>query len=269
VRILLADDQKEIRLLITAQLQRGGHYVVAVTNGREVLDTLRREPFDAILMDENMPVMSGLQTLRTILEHRNDYGPMVLVALTGYNSDSDRERLMRAGFDSVIGKPFRLEDLDALSKKTGGKGAQGGNKESIPAPVESPFAILLDRVGQDEQLARKMVATFLRDTSKRMVGIERALKRKDGVSLVSVAHALKGSVGIFGAQAAREHSQKLQDLGRAGDFLLLAQIYEQLKEEIAELEENLRGYARQKRSASSGASPKTKHRGPNPKREST
>jgi CheY-like chemotaxis protein len=269
LRILLADDQKEIRLVITAQLEHGGHYVVAVTNGQEVLDALRREPFDAILMDEDMPVMSGLQTLRAILERTNDYGSMLLVALTGYNSDSDRERLIRAGFDSVIGKPFRLEDLDALFEKAGGKGTQGGSKKSISAPAESPFAILLDRVGQDEKLARKMVATFLRDASKRMADIESALKRKDGVTLASLAHALKGSVGIFGAQAAREHSQKLQDLGHAGDFLLLAQIYEQLKEEIAELEESLRGYARQKRSAGPGARPKTKHRGPSPKGEST
>lgn len=269
MRILLADDQKEIRLLITAQLERGGHYVVAVTNGREVLDALRREPFDAVLMDEDMPVMSGLQALRAILDPTNNYGPMILIALTGYNSDSDRERLLRAGFDSVVGKPFHLDDLDALFKEAGGKVAQGREKESSSAPAESPFAILLDRVGEDEKLARKMVATFLRDTPKRMAGIQKALQRKDGVTLASLAHALKGSVGIFGARAAREHSQKLQDPDHAGDFLLLAQVYEQLKEEIAELEENLRGYARQKRSASSGATPKTKHRSPSPKRKST
>ena len=269
MRILLVDDQKEIRLLTAAQLQRKGHHVVAAANGLEALNALQREPFDAILLDEEMPVMNGLQTLRAIRERAEDFGPMVLIALTGYNTDLDRARLLRAGFDSVIGKPFHLEELDALFKESAEKGVRGEEKEAASARVESPIENLLDRVGKDEKLARKMVATFLRDTAARMAGIQKALERKDGETMASLAHALKGSVSIFGAQAAREHSQQLQDLSCAGDFSQFAQIYEQLKEEIAELEENLRGYAGQKRSASSEASPKTKHRGSSAKRKST
>jgi len=267
MRILLADDQKEIRVLTTQQLERTGHHVVAVANGQEVLDALQREPFDVILMDEEMPVMTGVQALHVIREREKEHGRMVLIALTGYNTEPDRERLLHEGFDSVIGKPFRLDALDALFKESAGNVAPGEEKAAVSVTAQTPVATLLDRVGGDEKLARETISTFLRDTPKRMTGIQKALKQKDGDSLALLAHALKGSVSIFGAQEARDHSQKLQEMGRAKDLRGLARVYEQLKEEIAELEANLRGYAGQKSSTSLGARRKKKRHSSSPKRK--
>jgi len=266
MRILLADDQSEIRMLTTHQLERSGHHVVSVANGQEALDALEREPFDVVLLDEQMPVMSGLQALRAIRERQKNTEPIVVIALTGYNSKPDRERLIRAGFDSVIGKPFRLDALDALLR--------GAQEESLPvrenkladAPTKTPSENLLERVGGDEKLARKMISTFLRDAPLRMAAIQKAVTQKNGQALASQAHALKGSVSIFGANLARECSEKLQDLGRASDFRGIARLSKQLKEEIAKLEANLRGYAGQKHSPRPGASPKAKRRSSNPKR---
>jgi protein-histidine pros-kinase len=133
-------------------------------------------------------------------------------------------------------------------------------------PSESPFTSVLERVGGDEKLARKMTATFLRDTPQRMDGIETALKRKNGQKLASLAHALKGSVSIFGATAAHDLTLKLQEQGRTNELGGLTEVYDQLKEEIAKLEANLRGYAEQKRSPRPGASPESKRRSLNPKR---
>src|SRR5271169_3233087 len=223
MRILLADDQSEIRMLTTYQLERNGHQVVAVANGQEALDALQRESFDVILLDEDMPVMSGLQVLRAIREREKEFGPMVLIALTGYNSEPDRERLLRAGFDSVIGKPFRLDALDALLRHPTGSATPGRETEAAPKPLPTPMANLLDRVGGDEKLARKMIATFLRDTPQRMSSLEKAIKQKNAESVASLAHALKGLLSIFGAHEAREYSEKLQDLGRSKEFRGLSQ----------------------------------------------
>jgi two-component system, sensor histidine kinase and response regulator len=267
MRILLADDQKEIRLLTTHQLESSGHHVVAVANGQEALDALEREPFDAVLMDEEMPVMNGLRALGAIREREKDFGRLVVIALTGYNTEPDRERLLKAGFDSVIGKPFRLEVLEALFADPHKKSLPEAQKEAPSEHVRTPVANLLDRVGEDEKLARKMILTFLRDTSRRMTGIHEAMQNEDDESLVSFAHALKGSVSIFGAQKARDHSQELQDLGQAKDFRGVARVYKQLKEEIAELEANLRGYAGQKGSPRAGAGLKSKRRSSSPKRK--
>lgn len=269
MRILLADDQKEIRLLTAHQLERSGHQVVAVANGQEALDALERELFDAILMDEEMPVMNGLQALRAIRAREKDYGHIHLIALTGYNSEPDRVRLLREGFDSVIGKPFRLEALDEMFRQMSREPPADEMPDHMSVTSQNPVARLLECVGGDEQLARKMILTFLRDTPKRVAGIKKALQQNDGAGLSSLAHALKGSVSIFGAQKAREHCEKLQDLGRDNNFRGPARIYEQLKEEIAELEANLRGYAGQRSSARSATGLKSKYRNSSPERKSS
>ncbi len=267
-RVLLADDQSEIRMLTADQLQRNGHHVVAVANGQEALAALQREAFDVALLDEDMPVMTGPEVLRAIRERPTGFGPMMVVALTGYNSDPDRERLLRLGFDAVIGKPFRLDSLDALLRATASPAPSANEEKPSSAMVRTPIETLLQRVGGDEKLARQVIATFLRDTPKRVIAMQKALKQKNGVSLASLAHAVKGSISIFDANLAREQAEKLQESSRANDFTDLAAVYDRLKEEIAKLEANLRGYAGQKRSPSRGASPKTKNRRFNPKRKS-
>jgi two-component system sensor histidine kinase/response regulator len=266
MRILLADDQKEIRLLTAHLLERSGHHVVAVANGQEALDAVERESFDAILMDEEMPVMNGLQALRAIRAREKDYGRIYLIALTGYNSEPDRVRLLREGFDYVLGKPFRLEALDALFREMPRKVPP---QELREPGAQNPASNLLERVGGDEQLARTMIATFLRDTHERLTGIKKALEQKDGPAVASFAHALKGAVSIFGAQKAVDFAGKLQELQRTEDFHGIARVYEQLKEEIAELEANLRGYAGQRSSARSGTSLKPKRRNSGPKRKTS
>jgi len=268
MRILFADDQTEIRMLTTHQLERSGHHVVSVANGQEVLEALQREPFDAVLLDEDMPVMTGLQAMRAIRQRQKEFGPMVLIALTGYSSEPDRQRLLQAGFDSVIGKPFRLDALDALLRGASPELPAPAKQESPVKVAESPMQSLLERVAGDEKLALGMIATFLRDTPKRMTALQAALKRKNAKNLASLAHAVKGSVSIFGANAARDLAEKLQDLARANEFQNIARLSEQLKEEIAHLEANLRVYAGKKRSLRPGAIPKNKRRKAHPKRRS-
>lgn len=269
VRILLAEDQDEIRALTTQQLERGGHHVVAVSNGQEAIDAFHREPFDVVLLDEEMPVMTGPQALKLIRAQEKPFAAKPLViALTGYNSDPDRDRLLHAGFDSVIGKPFRLEALDALLQGTPHREAAPVlQKPSVPhGKAETPVETLLARVGGDEKLARKMISTFLRDTSKRMAVLQKALQNSDTATAASVAHALKGSISIFGAPVAVDYSRQLQDSARSNDLRAASGLVPQLQEEIANLEANLRGYAGQKRSPNPGAS-SNRRRSSHPKRK--
>jgi signal transduction histidine kinase/DNA-binding response OmpR family regulator len=249
MRILLADDQEDVRILTRHQLERSGHHVVTAANGQEALEALQRESFDVVLLDEEMPVMNGLQAVSAIRKLEKDSSRLILIALTGNNMDEGR--LLQAGFDSVIGKPFRIEALNALFKDLSRSAQLEGQKETVFSPPETPVAHLLQRVGDDEMLARRMIAIFLRDTPKRIKAIQRSLKQKDSETLASLAHALKGTVSIFGANRAKDHLQKLQDIGRAGRFLGVAQIYKQLKEEIAELETELKGYVKNRSSPSS------------------
>jgi two-component system sensor histidine kinase/response regulator len=268
LRILLADDQDDIRILTTYQLERNGHQVTTTKNGADALEILQQERFDVALLDEEMPGMTGDQVARAIRE--NEAGPNargVLIALTGNNTEDDAARLRSKGFDHVLGKPFRMELLNQLLSGSGRADNSSLNAAStvaLSSGQASPTMDLLERVGGDRKLLQKMIQTFLRDVPSRLASLAKALKNKNTGELASGAHALRGSVSIFGALRARQYCQDLQDLGRTGDFGAAVPVLESLKEEIAKLEENLRVYG-QPSAAPSGlkaVSNATKHAKP-------
>ena len=240
LRILFADDQKDIRTLTAYQLRRVGHRVVAAKDGKEALQRFRLGKFDVVLLDQEMPGLTGEQVARAIRKQETrKKSRTFLISSTGNTGADDIRRLQEAGFDRVLGKPFRLEDLHAIL-------AGAVDRPGAPASAESiNFNNLVERVGGDEKLLKRMIATFLRDTPKRVSAIAAALRKKDASEVTSLAHALKGSISLFGAEGARLRAQELQDSGRAGDLRSADGLLAPLKEEIANLLENLRGYAQQ------------------------
>ncbi len=257
LRILFADDQKDIRTLTTYQLKRRGHKVVAAKNGNDALRRFRSGKFDAVLLDQEMPGLTGDEVARAIRKGETGKGRHAfLVASTGNNGPDDIRRLKAAGFDNVLGKPFRLEDVETLLSSVTESAAPTPIAANSPASANLNFTDLIARVGGDEALFKRMIVTFVRDTPKRIASIGAALRRKDAAGLASLAHALKGSVSIFGAEAARLQSQELQELGRTGDLTRADGLLISLKEEIANLLENLRGYANQTSARPASKSPK-------------
>lgn len=241
--ILLADDQEDIRNLTTYQLERSGHHVISVSNGKDALETAQRAPFDVILLDEEMPGLTGVQVVRAIRENPSSLSSRpVLIALTGNSSNEDRDRLLAVGFDSVLAKPFRLE---ALSSLLGDPALIPQDASSLTPPEPGSLADILKRIGGDKKLLRQMIATFLRDTPNRLAAIRMALKRRDDIQLASSAHALKGSVSIFGPSPALRMVEEVQHLGRDRDLREARRVYPLLQQEIANLLEKLRGYAKQ------------------------
>ncbi len=246
LRILLADDQEDIRLLTTHQMERAGHQDVAVGNGQAAYESAQTGNYDIIFLDEEMPILNGVQSVRAIREFQeNKNSRNIIVAFTGNNTPDDRARLLGAWFDGVVGKPFRLETLDAFLRDPTSIQTLDLDAETQQSTDSGSYEAVLRRVGGDEKLLRQMIRTFLRDTPKRIEALGKSLERKRGNDLSNEAHALKGSVAIFGAAKAVEYLQSLQDLGRANDFDESAGIYGSLQEEIAKVQENLRGYAKE------------------------
>jgi two-component system, sensor histidine kinase and response regulator len=257
MRILFADDQKEIRLLTKEQLEKSGHSVIAVADGEAALRAFREDaPFDLVLLDEEMPGMSGTEVLRAIRAGQKTSGHIVTIALTGYNTEEDEERLLKSGFDSVIGKPFRMETLKALIR------ASALNAQPHP-PTPAPYDPLT-RLGGDEQLLRRVARTFLRDLPPRLTKIRKAIQQKKGDDLASLAHALKGTLSIFGSDKAVELCRELQERAKSGCFADAAVTFAALRDATSQLEASLRRYAGEKQSAQKPS--KSNRRNPESKR---
>jgi DNA-binding response OmpR family regulator len=110
-RVLIADDDPDIRELVRFKLEQAGHDVVAVENGAAAMSSaLDGEPFDVALLDVMMPRMSGIEVCEAL---RADpaTAAMWIVMLTAKAQERDVERGFTAGADDYIVKPFSPREL--------------------------------------------------------------------------------------------------------------------------------------------------------------
>ena len=117
LRILLAEDEAINQLAMRTLLERAGHVVALARNGQEVLDLLRAEDFDCILMDVQMPVMSGVEATRTIRAWSGPKRDIPIIALTAHAMSGDRESFLQAGMNDYLSKPVGMADLVAAIVK--------------------------------------------------------------------------------------------------------------------------------------------------------
>ena len=110
-RVLLAEDDAVNRKMTTRLLEKMGHEIHTVSDGVEVLDAVREQTYDVILMDVQMPEMDGLEATRRLRdEHPTEEQPYI-VALTASVMEEDRSRCREAGMDAFLSKPVQKEDL--------------------------------------------------------------------------------------------------------------------------------------------------------------
>jgi signal transduction histidine kinase/CheY-like chemotaxis protein len=115
LRILLAEDNLVNQKVAVRLLEKAGHLVRVVPNGREALAAIDQERFEVVLMDIEMPQMNGLQASAAIRERERDQGGHVpIVAMTAHAMSGDRERCLQAGMDGYLTKPIQRSELLAL-----------------------------------------------------------------------------------------------------------------------------------------------------------
>lgn len=117
LKILLAEDVIVNQRVALRMLDRLGYQADAVCNGEEVLVALRRQTYDLVFLDVQMPKMDGLETAQCIRQQwPADQRPW-LVAMTAHALESDRESCLQAGMDDYVSKPIRFEALvEALER---------------------------------------------------------------------------------------------------------------------------------------------------------
>jgi len=110
-RSLVVDDNAVNRKLAVALLKRRGWEVVEAENGQVGLNKLAEGTFDVVLLDISMPVMDGEEACRQIRANPQ-WASLRVVAYTAHALESERERIMSAGFDDMLIKPITSKDLE-------------------------------------------------------------------------------------------------------------------------------------------------------------
>jgi DNA-binding response OmpR family regulator len=120
-RILVVDDDTDIRLLLRELLERAGYAVDEAQDGREALRTLFTTPPALVILDVTMPDMDGYQTLERI----RDLSEVPVLMLTARTQELEKVRGLAAGADDYVAKPFGRQELlarvQALLRRSGGR----------------------------------------------------------------------------------------------------------------------------------------------------
>lgn len=109
-KIVIAEDEPDIRDLVTFTLQFAGHQVVPTANGAEAVEAVKREHPDIVLMDVRMPKMSGYEACRT-LKADPETAPIPVVFLSAKGQESEVKEGLAAGAIAYILKPFSPDEL--------------------------------------------------------------------------------------------------------------------------------------------------------------
>ncbi len=126
-RILLAEDNRVNQMVAVAVLRKLGFQVDVATNGLEAINALRRQPYDLVLMDCQMPEMDGFEATATVRAAAPaELNPQVpIVALTAHAMKGDRERCLAAGMDDYLAKPLQIDEVRAVLRRWLGEAAIG------------------------------------------------------------------------------------------------------------------------------------------------
>ena len=206
-RILLVEDDPINQLLTTEYLTQLGYSADAVDNGCEALQALSENDYSLVLMDCQMPEMSGFDATGLIRNPgsnvRNHSVP--IIALTANALKGDRERCLSAGMDDYLTKPLSMDSLaEALDRW-------------LVMPTGSDLHIidvdgLLKRLNDNAALARKIVLMFLEKAPRYIVELHECLAENNRPGVRHRAHNLRGAAVTLGAGRIAALAGELEEL---------------------------------------------------------
>ena len=244
LRVLVVDDLEPNRKLAASVLSRRGHEVVLASSGAESLQILAGDDrFDAVLMDVQMPGISGLDATRSIREREQGHAHLPIIALTGNALAGDRERCLLAGMDDYMSKPVRSRELVRTIERHAGlaqelqETAQG---ETPAADAAYPTRVsALQWVGGDEALLREMASMIMEARNEQLPLIAQAVASACAEELVAAAHSYKSVLGLLGENRAFIAARALEIMGREGKLAQSAVALAELEEAVERYEEVL------------------------------
>ena len=228
-RVLVVDDNALNREVASEFLELVGVEVTEAVHGRDAIDRMNAESFDAVLMDVHMPVMNGLEAIREI-RGRPEWAALPVIALTAQARNEDVDASLAAGMTDHLTKPIdeRLlyrklieviggDESSSLRKRTKTtakpRAARGTAKVETP---EEPLSLIERFGGQPERLGR-FIDGFMRDFSEMLTDAAALYQAGAHKALAEYIHRLRGVVGYLGLHDLQHQCGLVEVAAREGD----------------------------------------------------
>jgi len=220
-RVLVAEDNEANQELICTLLENLGVAYELVSNGAEALRRMKEERFDAVLMDEQMPIMSGLTATKKIrkYEQKTKKSHQPVIAITANVMGRSGQRSL---YDGFIGKPIRMESLQEslerfleTTEKSTQSGSAAGSAEVSAEGIDAKelCEILHIRPEQLEMLL-DVYGKKMRESFERLDG---AIRTADLSQITLLAHSMKGASSNFRLDLLTRTAEAMEHAARKGD----------------------------------------------------
>src|SRR3954468_3466481 len=149
-KLLVVDDEKNLRLVVQKELSRQGHIVEAAGDGEEAWEMLVAEDFDVVLCDINMPRLDGMGLLRRLCEQNQNRPEVIMV--TGQGTVETAIEAMKLGAYDYLTKPYRIAELSLLVEQAADKQLLKVDNQRLRAQIARTSGKMPDIVAQSPQM---------------------------------------------------------------------------------------------------------------------
>jgi CheY-like chemotaxis protein/HPt (histidine-containing phosphotransfer) domain-containing protein len=233
LRILLVEDNTVNQKLVYNILERVGHKIILVNNGKEALVALKYKKFDLILMDIQMPIMDGINATSKIRKQELETSEHIpIIAMTANAMKGDREKYLEAGMDDYISKPIDPAELfSAIKKVIRGMHSVYNDPENIPVDLH----MALKKLDGDKKLLTELVGIIKNEYKIIIEDLRRSIIEKEFQKMREAAHYIKTSLGSISAKLSYNLAYEIEMKAKNEDLNSVSNMLDQLENSIEDI----------------------------------
>ena len=234
--VLLAEDDPSSQLLIKKFLNMAGHTVTTVNDGQEALERLELHSYDVCIFDMQMPVMSGIETVK-IYKNKHPENTVPIMILTANTEDEAIEKCINAGADMHLAKPISFKSLvEAVNKIC--------LKNSESEEVKNDLVIDITHLEhfKDPVFLNEFIEKFEVSADKLVKELKNSLLHNyDG--FMDTVHSIKGLSGNINAHSLLEIANKAESMTENEYIKESTSSYKNIVQELTKVRNELTNYS--------------------------
>ncbi len=234
---LLVDDNRLNRVALQSILLKQGIRSTTVESGQKAIELVKKETFDIIFMDIQMPIMDGLETTRRIRHLGEIYEQIPIIAITANQYFKDYDLMKSTQINDVLFKPIRMEQLGQVLRK------YIPSERGIIVPedlVVFDISEFSERFDGSDDIAIEVMHTFLEEYQQDLVHIAQAIALKDPKRIHETTHYFKGSCAYLSGKRAVWLLSQMTQLAKQNRLESMAMLQNLLEKEVELLVKSVR-----------------------------
>jgi CheY-like chemotaxis protein/HPt (histidine-containing phosphotransfer) domain-containing protein len=238
LNILIAEDNKINQKLAVNIIETLGYHPDTVENGLEVISSVQKKKYDMIFMDIQMPELDGFETTRHLHRTFEPSQRPVIIAMTAFAMEGDKEKCIEAGMDDYISKPIIIEEIVNVITRYGGNRKSVQTQRPVETKREEENEVINRGVIQrlkelnekvDPEFFKVVINMFLNQSPNLIDEIKHYMQSGQYDKMGQAAHKLKGSSMNLGAGSLAELCKKIEIKARTNELSDIDRLIESLQ----------------------------------------